>query len=201
MDSTFPYNGSLTAEQFLFREIRIVAKMYLEEKTLEEIIAIVKEDNLFQYPTERQISRLTRACYKRVVALDNKTLIEELANGPISVAKQINLYAMMKYNRLVWEFMILVIGEKYANQDFSFARKDVNVFFTELQEQNDDIASWSDATITKIKQVLTKMLVEAEFLDTAKSQTLNNVYLYEELETGIKDNGDNIVLRSFNFLS
>lgn len=201
MDSTFPYNGSLTAEQFLFREIRIVSKLYLEDKSLEEIITIVKADNLFQYPTERQISRLTRACYKRITALDSKALVQELADGPVNVAKQINLYAMMRYNRLVWEFMILVIGEKYANQDFSFARKDLNVFFSELQEQNDEVAAWSDATVTKIKQVLTKVLVEAEFLDTAKSTILNNVYLHEELETGITENGDHIVLRAFNFLS
>ena len=29
MDQTHPYNGSLTAEQFLFYEIRIAAKYYV----------------------------------------------------------------------------------------------------------------------------------------------------------------------------
>lgn len=201
MDSSFPYNGSLTAEQFLFQEIRIVSKLYLENKSINEIIDIVREDNLFQYPTEREIARMAKACYKRVEALDNQGLINELATAPVSIAKQINLYAIMKYNRLVWEFMTLVIAEKYGNQDFAFERKDLNIFFTRLQEQNDDVASWSDKTITKIKQVLTKMLVEAEFLDSNKSTTLNNVYLYEELETGIKENNDSVALRAFNFWS
>jgi bacteriophage exclusion system BrxA-like protein len=201
MDSSFPYNGSLTAEQFLFHEIRILAKMYLEGKTIEEMIEIVKAENLFQYPTERQISRMTRACYKRLVALNNETLVKELVNAPVSIAKQINLYAMMRYNRVVWEFMILVIGEKYENQDFSFSKKDLNVFFTRLQEQDDDVASWSDKTVTKIKQVLTKILVEAEFLDSNKSTTLNHVYLQEELEQGIKANNDFIVLKAFNYFN
>lgn len=201
MDSTFPYNGSLTAEQFLFHEVRLVSKMYMEDKNVNEIINIVKEDNLFQYPTERQIARMTRACYKRLEALDNRDLVYEIANATVSIAKQINLYAIMRYNRIVWEFMTVVIGEKYRNQDFSFSRKDLNTFFTRLREQNDDVASWSENTITKIKQVVTKILVEAEFLDTTKSTTLNNVYLHEELETGIKDNKDMIALRAFNFLS
>ena len=53
MDISMPYNGTLTAEQFLFYEVRIVSKQYLEQKPIEEIIAYIKRDNLFQYPTER----------------------------------------------------------------------------------------------------------------------------------------------------
>lgn len=58
MDQTQPYNGSLTAEQFLYYEIRIASKFYLEGKTIDEAVEIIKRDNLFQYPTERQVSRL-----------------------------------------------------------------------------------------------------------------------------------------------
>jgi hypothetical protein len=68
MDISMPYNGTLTAEQFLFYEMRIVSKQYLEHKPIDEIIAYVKRDNLFQYPTERMIIRIARACYKRLVA-------------------------------------------------------------------------------------------------------------------------------------
>lgn len=129
MDQMRLYNGSLTAEQFLFYEIRIAARYYMDGKTAEEAIGIIKKDNLFQYPTEREVSRLARACYKRLDALGNEQLVYELAFAPSEIAKQINLYAIMKYNRLVWEFMIQVIGEKYSSQDFSFSRKDLNSFF------------------------------------------------------------------------
>jgi hypothetical protein len=44
---------------------------------------------------------------------------------------------MMKDSRLIWEFMITVIGEKYRTRNFSYSRMDLNVFFTRLQEQND----------------------------------------------------------------
>ena len=36
MDISMPYNGTLTAEQFLFYEMRIVAKQYLEDKSIED---------------------------------------------------------------------------------------------------------------------------------------------------------------------
>lgn len=200
MDQTQPYNGSLTAEQFLYYEIRIASKFYLEEKTIDEAVEIIKRDNLFQYPTERQVSRLARACYKRLDALDNKRLVEEISVAPNEIAKQINLYAMMRYNRLVWEFMIQVIGEKYRNQDFSFSRKDLNAFFTRLQAQDDGVASWSEATINKIKSVLVRVLIETEYLDGVKDTTLNPVLLCEELEQGIKENGDYDALAAFNYL-
>ena len=195
---TMPYNGALTAEQFLFYEIRIVAKQYLAEKSIDEIIEYIQRDNLFQYPTEREVSRLTRACHKRLVALDNEKLVFELANAPAEVAKQINLYAMMRYNRLVREFMEGLIGEKYRQHDFSFTKKDINVFFSRLREQNDDIAAWSEQTIAKLKQVLTKCLIETEMLDSFRDHNLNPIFISAELESGIRENNDLTALSAFN---
>ena len=105
MDTLHSYNGSLTAEQFLFYEIRIASKLYLDGIKVEDAVTLIKRDNLFQYPTERQVSRLTRACYNRINALNNDKLVWELAHAPNEIAKQINLYAIMRYNRLVREFM------------------------------------------------------------------------------------------------
>jgi len=192
------YNGGLTAEQFLFFEMRIVSKQYLEGKPIEEIIENVKRDNLFQYPTERMINRFARACHRRIVALGNEKLVYEVANAPVDVAKQINLYAMMRYNRLAREFMIGLIGEKYRQQDFSYTRKDINVFFSRLQEQNDDVAAWSEQTISKLKQVLTKCLIETEMLDSVRDTTLNPIFISAELESGIRENNDLTALAAFN---
>ena len=193
-----PYNGALTAEQFLFYEIRIVAKLYLDGKSIDEIIEYIQQDNLFQYPTEREVSRLTRACHKRLVTLDNDKLVYELANAPVEVAKQINLYAMMRYNRLVREFMEGLIGEKYRQHDFSYTRKDINVFFSRLREQNDDVAAWSEQTIAKLKQVLTKCLIETEMLDSFRDHNLNPIFISAELESGIRENNDLTALSAFN---
>lgn len=198
MSLAMPYNGCLTAEQFLFYEMRIVSRQYLEGKPIEAIIEYVKRDNLFQYPTEREISRLVRACHRRLVALGNENLVCEVANAPVEVAKQINLYAMMRYSRLVREFMVDLVGEKYRQQDFSYTRKDINVFFSRLQEQNDDVAAWSEQTTKKLKQVLTKCLIETEMLDSVKDTTLNPIFISAELEGGIRENNDLTALAAFN---
>ena len=74
MDKT--YNGSLTREQFLFYEIRIASEFYLQGKTLKDATEAIREDNLFQYPTERTIANITRVCYRRLDALGVRSLVE-----------------------------------------------------------------------------------------------------------------------------
>ena len=195
---TSDYNGGLTREQFLFYEIRTVASLLTQGLSRKEILSTVLADNLFQFPTERMVSSILTTCFKRIDALDSETLIFALANAPADVAKQINLYARMKYNRIVWDFMTTVIAEKYRTQEFEFSKKDLNLFFFQLQEQNDAIASWSESTISKIKQVLTKTLVECEYLDSPKATKLNMISIAPELEDELRANNDVAALAAFN---
>ena len=192
------YNGSLTREQFLFYEMRTTARLMVEGLSDDAIVSKITEENLFQYPTEREIKKMAQVCITRLRAMDDDTLIDAVANKSGEVAKQICLYAMMKYNRLVWDFMVTVIGEKYRLQDMSFNRIDMNVFFMRLQEQNDTIAAWTDSTVKKIKSVLVRILVENEYLDSNRSDHLNPVMIDPLLENAIKCNNDDIALSAFN---
>lgn len=201
MDNTYPYIASLTREQFLFYEMRTTAKLLSSGLSEEDAVAQIIKDNLFQYPTEKTIARMAKACLKRLVAMDDMELIRAIAEQPTDVAKQICLYAMMKQSRLMWEFMLTVIGEKYRLRDRSFGRIDLNTYFMRLQEQDDAVAAWSEGTITKLKQVLAKVLVENEYLDDVRASHLNPVYLHPILENAIRCHGDLIVLPAFNCFS
>ena len=191
--------GSLTREQFLFHESKVVAKLIADEGlTDEEIINKVVEENLFQFPTERMIKNIAGVCIKRLRGLDDMTLINMIAHAPVENAKQACLYAMMKQYRLVWDFMITVIGAKFREQDLSYGRMDLNVFFMRLQEQDDEIASWSDATINKIKQVLNKILIENEYIDSPRATKLNPVMICSEVDNAIRADGNDVALPAFN---
>lgn len=201
MDSTYPYIASLTREPFLFYEMRTTARLICEGLEDVEVVSRIAEENLFQYPTEKTISRIARACIKRLRAMEDESLIQAISIQPTDVAKQICLYAMMKQSRLVWEFMITVIGEKYRLRDSSFGKIDLNTYFMRLQEQDDTVATWSDNTITKLKQILARVLVETEYLDNLKSDHLNPVWLQPILENAIRSNGDLAALPAFNCFS
>ena len=201
MDSTYPYIASLTREPFLFYEMRTTAKLLSDGLTDEETIDRIAEDNLFQYPTEKSVKRIARACIRRLHEMNDDSLILAIATKPTDVSKQICLYAMMKQSRLVWEFMMTVIAEKYRLKDSSFGKIDLNSYFMRLQEQDDTVASWSDATITKLKQILVRVLVETEYLDNIKATQLNPVLIHPILENAIRSNGDAAMLPAFNCFS
>ena len=201
MNSTYPYIASLTREPFLFYEMRTTAILLSSGMSNNDVVTQITSDNLFQYPTEKSIARMAKACIKRLQAMEDADLIHAIATQPTEIAKQICLYALMKQSRLVWEFMLTVIGEKYRSKDISFGRIDLNTYFIRLQEQDDTVASWSEGTITKLKQVLAKILVETEYLDDVRADHLNPVYLHPILENAIRSHGDLAVLPAFNCFS
>lgn len=196
-----PYNAAITREQFLFYEMRITAKLLNEGLDKAHVVERIISGNLFQYPTEKSVRKMALACIRRLEAMENNTLISAIATQPSSIAKQICLYAMMRQYRLVWDFMLTVIGDKYQKLDGSFSRMDLNAFFMRLQEQDNWVATWSNSTITKVRQVLTKILVENEYLDSVDATHLNPVLISSLLENAIREDGQEIALPAFNCLT
>ena len=193
-----PYSGVITREQFLFYEMRTTAKLVSQGMADTEVADTISSDNLFQYPTEKSVRKMAFTCIRRLKSLDDSELIAAIATQPSDVTRQICLYAMMKQYRLMWDFMITVIGAKFQSCDLSFSRADLNVFMMRLQEQDDWVASWSDSTIVKIKQVLVRVLVENEYLDNVNADHLNPVLVNPLLENAIRNSGDTNALAAFN---
>ena len=196
-----PYSAVITREQFLFYEVRTTAGLVCEGLSNKDVISKIVESNLFQYPTERSLKKMAETCLQRLAALEDNTLVQAIVSQPSSVSKQICLYAMMRQYRLVWDFMLTVVGAKYKLLDTSFAKKDLNIFFMRLQEQDDGVATWSDSTINKSKQVLNRVLVENDYLDNPHADHLNPVLISPLLENAIRASGQELALPAFNCLN
>lgn len=197
-NSSSPYNGSLTREQFLFPETRIAARLLCEGCSAEEAVQRIIEDNLFQYPTERMTGNIAKVCIRRLEGLADDSLVSSIANDPAPAAKQVCLYAIMRDNRLVRDFMLTVVGEKYRVQDMHLSSSDLNIFFMRLQEQDDKVATWSDSTIRKIRSVIRRILIETEYIYEKGSDDLLPVLISGKLENAIIECGDKAALPAFN---
>lgn len=194
------YSGALTREQFMFQEMRIVAKMKLEGLDDSAILSRAYDENLFQYPTEREIKSKCRACLKRLASIaDMPYVMEMLAYGSISEAKQAALVAMMCQSLLMQDFMITVIGDKYRRLDMTLTRRDMNLFFDRLAEQSEDVASWSDQTIQRLKGVIRACLRETEYI-RGMEETLYPVLIGDEMTAELKSAGHRNFLPAFNVL-
>lgn len=201
MDQSTPYR-SITREQYLLREARIVAALRLECVPDAEIAARAKDENIFQYPTVRMASDIARVCLRRLDALGEgdvaAALTGLLAHGTLEQARQTNLYAMMRTYRIVWEFMVGVVGVKYATLDYSLPRREIVAFMDDLRQQSPVVAAWTDKGVQKVVQVLAKSLAETGLLESSRSDKLIPVYLDPELERLIRANGDAVALPAFN---
>lgn len=178
--------------------MRTTARLLSDGVSDDEAIDQIVAENLFQYPTEKSVRRMAKACVTRLHNTKDNEMITAIADQPQDVSKQLCLYAMMKQHRLVLDFMLTVIAEKYRQQNFAFGKIDLNVFFLRLQEQDDGVATWSDSTITKLKQIFVRMLVDTEYLDDIKADHINPVLASSILENAIRSNGDEAMLPAFN---
>ena len=77
----------------------------------------------------------------------------------------------------------------------------MNTFFLRLQEQEDAVAAWSEKTIQKLGQVIVRILVDNEYLDSADATRLNPVLISPLLENAIRADGQEFLLPAFNCLS
>lgn len=185
----------------MFYEMRTTAKLLVESDSDEEAVTRIISENLYQYRSARSLRKVAIGCLRRLRVLGDMSLVEVIASQSFDVSKQVCLYAMMKQNRLVCDFMLSVIGEKYRTRDNSFSKLDLNAFFLRLQEQDDKVAGWSDSTITKIKQVLKRLMLDNGYLEKNKENRLCPVLLHFVLENAIRRNGDAYMLPAFNQFS
>lgn len=188
MANNLQYSASLTGEPFLFYESRQVARLKLAGLSDKEIRTEIKNHNLFQYATEKSIPKRSNAALKRVNALD-EVMLTYLAEKPSATARLINLYAIMKTNRLMLELVSEVIGEKFAS-NMPLEKKDLNEFFLMKREQSQEVAAWKDLTIKKLKQVLLRILKESGILDESDSGRLHRISLEPEVVGHFAESGE-----------
>mgnify|MGYP000709713934 CR=1 FL=1 len=198
MDVNTPYNASLTREPFMFHEMKVTASLLNRGLSDEEAIEKIVTENLFQYPTERSLKQRSRGCVRRLRYLDDE-LISWIDTRSLDVAKQVCLYALMKDSRLVYEFMLTVIGKQYETKDFSYSREAITVFFMRLQEQSEQVAGWSEVTIKKLISVLSGLLKDTGYIDGPNAKRLNEMLIDHKLKEKIVENGDRNMLPAYNY--
>lgn len=189
MISELQYSSSLTGASFLLYELKQVIGLKVQGLNDKEIKQRVTEENLFQYKYESSIKRSLPSVLRRVNALD-ETLFQMVLEEPLETGKIINLYAIMKTDRLFFEFMDEVIREKYESNNLLIETKDLNIYFTVKAEQDNKVAGFTEKTVAKLKQVFYKVLFESGILKDKKTGELSRILMDEDLKEYIIRIGD-----------
>ncbi|CAG9609143.1 DUF1819 family protein [Pseudoneobacillus rhizosphaerae] len=195
MTKELDYSATLTGASFLMYELKQVLKLKKQGLLNEEIKKKVIEENVFDYKFTSSLKRSVPSVIRRVNVLDEQ-LQEWVLNNTLEESKIINLYAIMKTDRLFFEFMNEVIREKLETNNYLLEKKDLNVFFISKSEQDEKMAKWTELTVNKLKQVYLKLLFEAGLLKDKKTGVLNRLLLDESLKRHLSYIGDTAYLRA-----
>lgn len=183
------YTTSITGSGFMMYEFKQVTALKIAGLDDKEIRKKVIEENVFQYNKTSSLKRAIGFLLKRINALD-ATLWEMVKDEPIDVGKIINLYSLMKIDRLFYEFMEEVVRECLENDTGLLELKDVNVFFVSKAEQSGFIKDLADTTLAKLKQSYHKILLEAGLLEDLKTRELKRLLVDERLKHHLVAIGD-----------
>lgn len=189
------YSVTITGASFLFYELKQVVGLKVQGLKEPEIKEKVSTDNLFQYEVKSSIKRSLPSVLRRASVLD-ETLCQMVLEQSLESGKVINLYAIMKTDKLFFEFMNEVIREKFQTDNYLLEKKDLNLYITSKAEQNAGVAAWTEQTITRLKQVYVKVLNDSGLLKDKKTGELSRLMMDEQLKRHLIQIGDIAYVRA-----
>lgn len=154
------YSSNIKDKGLLGKELKSAAELYSQGLSFEKISTLSIENNIFQVSTERRRKELAGCVVTRMKYLDDFTL-HKVAGGTIILAGIISMYAIMKINPFVYEFMNEVYREKAELMINRITDTDINQFMDVKSQQVEEVGKWTDSNKEKVKGALRNMLIEA----------------------------------------
>lgn len=163
------YSAGLMSQSFWFIEMKKLIKLIADNKTEQEIKEICIEKNLFGAAKEYRARRMYGYLWNRTKNLD-ATLIELFLNSDLQTQKLINLIAILKDDRLFFDFIFEVYREKSILGVPSLDNGDVNIFFKNKEIQSEDVATWTDSTKKKLSSTYLNFMTDANLITVIEKQ-------------------------------
>ncbi|MDU7150104.1 MAG: DUF1819 family protein [Clostridium sp.] len=161
------YKSTIKSRPYLYKETKKAAMLINTGVELDEIKSKSLEENIFQLESEARKREVASIITARLTAVD-EFVIDKIENSNIETSKILVLYAIIKTDRLFFEFINEVYKEKILLKDLFIRDKDFNIFFQNKMEQSEKVASWTEYTFKKLKQVYIRILFESGLIANQK---------------------------------
>lgn len=157
------YALSFTTGGLLERQAAVLAPMYVEHRDWEKVRDVAVEQNALQGRTRSTRVRLVRETVKRMSTLADRE-VEIVADVTATERGHLMWAAACRRYALVGEFAEEVLRERFLTLAGTVSYADYDSFYRTKAIWHDELDAVSDATYKKLRQVLFKMMVEAELL-------------------------------------
>ena len=190
------YKSTIKSKPYLYKETKKASSLINKGLSVEEIKEKSLEDNIFQLESEARKKEVASIIIARLKNLDEH-IIYSIENSNIETSKVLVLYAILKTDRLFFEFINEVYKEKILLKDLFIRDKDFGVFFQNKREQSEKVASWSEYTFKKLKQVYIRILFESGLIANQKGDREIRVPIIEnEVKEYLYSIGDKVYINA-----
>ena len=195
------YSSGLVAESFWFIEFKILIKLRYEGKSWDDIKALCLNENLLGISKEYRAKRIFGYLKNRIEVIEEGYL-EIFMHTDLQTQKIINILASAKKNRLFFEFLYEVYREKVKLGALELTASDINIFFKNKQEQDENMSTWTDVTLRRLRSTYMNFLVDAGLLTISdKQKKITPPILDITLENFLKDTGEMQLIKAITGVS
>ena len=158
------YSMAFTTGSLLHPETTKVIDLYVDLQDWKAVSKSAIDSNVLQYRTEGALKRTLSEIISRLKLLDSKA-IDIIYKGTPQEQLQILWFAVCLRYPFIREFASEVLYEKHKMLQLEVTQLDFDAFFNEKLNWHEELETLTDATRYKLKQILFKMLREAEIVD------------------------------------
>lgn len=157
------YSMSFTTGSLFHHESVKLAGLYLDHGDWNSVRNKVIAENLLQSRTINTLKRVCREVISRLKTL-NQGELEFLAEGSHQEQTCLLWLAVCRRYRFIADFAVEVLRERYITLKSDLTYADFDSFFNRKSEWHVELDEISSATRSKLRQILFKILREADFL-------------------------------------
>ena len=184
------YSAKLTAEPFLYNETKIIAEFLLNGEKEEELRKRNASENLIKYKSIKSITRVNSPIFRRIKIMDEEMLYD-FVHTDIENSKYILLYAIMKTDKLVKDFVFEIYKDKLMMRKEYIEKFDIDNWYEEKCILSVTLKERTEATSQKLKQVIMKIMQDSGLVIKEKDKfKIVRPLLKEKYISMLDKNGD-----------
>jgi Putative inner membrane protein (DUF1819) len=166
-----------TGALFYCESVRLVA-LFVDLKDWNAVRNTVLADNLLQTRTQNTSKRVCREIISRLKTLSVQEL-ELLIKGTSQEQAYLLWVAICRRYTFIGDFAVEIIRERFISLKVDLSNEDFEAFIHKKSEWHSEIDAIQPSTRSKLRQILFKMLREAELLTV--NNTINAALLSPRL--------------------
>lgn len=166
----------------MLRESQLIAELLLSSPTSDEWHEQIINQNILQKNSDASAKRNASTLKKRLDVVSDE-LKRVVAHGGSDDARQAMFACVLINSPILSDFMKDVVIDAKRIYRQTLDQNDWEYFWEDRCRMFSEFSEMTESTTYKIKQVVFKLLADAEYIDSSSRKNLQNVYVSESVKT------------------